>query len=372
MSYNSFGFRGSLLHKDAWFLINQWVTYWLYLYICTNREHGHAYKYNEPYRHKFDPIKYRVTNWREYNRALRERGNITIWLEEKSIRKWYANRSHKQGAQRIYSNTAIEVIGIIRLVFHLPLRQTEGFMQSVVKLMKINLLIPDFSTVSRRMKKLKVKIQSHAFKGGTHIIIDSSGLSVYGADEWHETKKGTTKFRGYRKLNIAINEHQEIVACELTDKHANDQAQVPKLLRQVKSYYDTFIADGNYDDRNVYAAIEKNKHYMCVGNKNTTQCSIVIPPRCDARARKIKTRLYPKQRSDHIRYRAEHGRINWQKATGYGERSLVEVAFYRYKRIFGEWMRAINFENQRVEASLVCKALNIITNLGMPQTERVN
>lgn len=195
-----------------------------------------------------------------------------------------------------------------------------------------------------------------------HIIIDTTGLSVYGADEFHKTKNGLTRFKGYRKLNIAINEHQEILACELTTKHADDKEQVSKLLRQVKNDYDKVIADGNHDDRKVYAAIEKHKHYKYIRNKKINQCSIVIPPRCDAWARKIKTCVYPKQRSDHVRYRNKHGRMNWQKATEYGERSLVEVTFYRYKKILGHWMHAINFDNQKVEASLACKVLNIMTS----------
>ena len=186
---------------------------------------------------------------------------------------------------------------------------------------------------------------------------------MYGADEWHKTENGLTKFKGYRKLNIAINEHQEIVACELTTKHADDKAQVSKLLQRVKCYY---------DDRKVYAAIEKYKRFKYVRNKKVFQCDIIIPPRIDAWARKIKTRVYPKQRSDHVSYREKHGRINWQKATGYGERSLVEVAFFRYKKILGQWMHAINFDNQKVKASLACKALNIMTSLGMPKTEKIN
>ena len=162
------------------------------------------------------------------------------------------------------------------------------------------------------------------------------------------------------------------MACELTTKHADDKAQVSKLLGHVKTNYNKIIADGNYDDRKVYAAIEKHKCHKYVRNKMISQCEIIIPPRIDAWARKIKTRLYPKQRSDHVRYRRKHGRINWQKATGYGERSLVEVAFYRYKKILGRWMHSINFGNQKVEARLACKALNIMTNLGMPKTERIN
>ena len=161
--------------------------------------------------------------------------------------QWYAKCSHKHGAQRIYSDKAIEVMGIIRLVFHLPLRQTQGFMESIAKMMKLDLLIPDFSTLSRRMQKLRVNIQSHIGKKGTHIIIDTTALTVYGANDYHKVKNHLIKSKGYRKLNIAINEHQEIVACELTTKFGDDTAQVPKLLRR-----------GNYDDRKVYGAIKKH------------------------------------------------------------------------------------------------------------------
>lgn len=333
------------------------------------------YKYNDPYRHKFEPLRYRVTNWPEYNKALKQRGDITIWFDEKAIRKWYARRTGKRGAPSVYSNRAIEVAGMIHLIFHLPYRQTEGFMCSLIKIMKIDLRIPDFSTISRRIKKLKIKLRIPTGKfdaHGTHIIIDTSGLSVYGADEWHNTKKGLTKFKGYRKLHIAINEKQEILAYELTTKHQDDKAQVPKLLKRVKDYFDKFIADGNYDDRSVYASIEKYKRYKYIRNKKVFSCNIVIPPRCNAWARKNKTRIYPKQRSDHIRFRAEHGRMNWQKATGYGERSLVEVAFCRYKKLIGQLMSTINFDNQKAEVGLACKALNIMTALGMPKTVRIN
>ena len=116
----------------------------------------------------------------------------------------------------------------------------------------------------------------------------------------------------------------------------------------------------------------EHKRHKYIKNKMISQCDIIIPTRSDAWARKIKARLYPKQRSDHVRYRKKHGRINWQKATGYGERSLVEVAFYCHKKILGLWMHSINFGNQKVEARLACKALNIMTSLGMPITERIN
>jgi len=237
--------------------------------------------------------------------------------------------------------------------------------------MKVDLRIPDYSTLSRRMRKSKIKFEVSKVTLGSHIIIDGTGLSVYGAAEWHESENGLTKFRGYRKLNIAINEHQQIVACELTNKHGDDKAQVPKLLRRIHHYYDKVIADGNYDDRKVYAAIKKYRNYKYVKNKKCWDVNIVIPPRCDTRVR-VREKLYPIERSDHIKMIREHGRINWQNATGYGERSLVEVAMYRYKKIIGQFMKSINFANQKVEAVLACNILNTMATLGMPETVRIN
>jgi len=326
------------------------------------------YKYSDPYRGKFKAKKYKVTNWRNYNQALTKRGDITIWFKEDAIDTWYAEPAHKPGRQAVYSNAAIEIAGIISLVFRLPLRQTTGFLSSIIKMMGLDLKIPDFSTLSRRFKKLSRNLKIPDAGKGLHILVDATGLSVYSADEFHQTKNGRTKFKGYRMLHIAINENREVLACELTDKHANDKKQVPKLLKNIHNTYDTFLADGNYDDRRVYEAIAKHKRSKYIKVGEPRHCNVIIPPRINAWARKTKGSLYPKQRSDHVRYRNEHGRINWQKATGYNERALVEVAFYRYKRIFGGMMHSHNFENQKAEAYLACKALNVMTRLGMPKT----
>lgn len=235
--------------------------------------------------------------------------------------------------------------------------------------MRLNLRVPDYSTISRRLKKIDFNRSIPSERKSMHIIVDSTGLSVYGADEFHKTHNGLIKFKGYRMLHIAINEQQEILACELTDKHANEQQQVPKLLKHLPNTYNAFIADGNYDDRNVYNSIAKHKRSKYIKVNGARHCDIIIPPRINAWPRKTRGSLYPKQRSDHIRYRNQHGRINWQKKTGYNERALVEVAFYRYKKIIGRMMHSHNFDNQKAEAYLACKALNMMIGLGMPKTE---
>ena len=329
------------------------------------------FKHNNPRRHHIKPMKYKVMNWKSYNNALKQRGNITIWFDDKAIRNWYAKHNGKPGGQRTYSNIEIETASIIRLVFHLPLRQTEGFMYSLTKLMNIDLRIPDFSTLSRRIRKLAVKLSSQAtHKPGTHIIIDGSGLSTHGADEFRQLQNGLTRIKGYRRLHVAINEHQEITACELTTIRGNEKKQVPKLLRKIHDHCECIMADKNYDDQYVYSAIEKYRPTCYVRPVKRDTYTVVIPPHSNAKIRKRKRR-YPLERSHHAEIIKDRGMMYWQKHTGYGKRSLVEVAFSRYKRIFGKQMHAIDLANQKAEAKLACKALNIMSSLGMPETIRV-
>lgn len=268
----------------------------------------------------------------------------------------------RRGAQRKYSDIAIETALTIKLVFNLPLRQTQGFMHSLVKLMRLSISIPDYTTLSRRMTSLTPTIRTTKYKKHTHIIIDSSGLTVYGADEWHKTGRGKRKFQGYRKINIALNEKQEILACELTDKHDDDMMQLPKLFSKIHFTPKVVMADGGYDSRTVYQFIKE---------KFKPTPSIVIPPRTNGRWRKWTT-LYTKERSHHLETIKQHGRMYWQKTTNYGKRSLVEVAFHRYKKIIGHRMHSLKFANQKIEALLACKALNIMSSLGMPETVRTS
>jgi len=329
------------------------------------------FKYKQPYRHKFKPMKYKVTNWQDYNQALKDRGNITIWFDDTAIKRWYAYKNGKPGRHRIYSNTAIETAGIIRLVFHLAYRQTEGFMKSLTKLMGIDLNIPNYSTLSRRLHGLQVRLRSKNNRKGTHIIIDGSGLSVHGDDEFCTSNKGLKRVKGYRRLPIAINEYHEIIACELTTIHGNEKKQVPKLLRQITDHCNCIIADKNYDDRSVYAAIKKYRPTRFIRPVDRDQYHILIPPHINAKIFTRETKHYPLERSAHAKMIRAHGVINWQKKTGYGERSLVETAFSRYKKIIGRLMHSINMDNQKVEARLACKILNIMTGLGMPESERI-
>jgi hypothetical protein len=215
--------------------------------------------------------KYKIINWQEYNQALKQRGNITIWLSEESISNWLYNGERERGGKIIYSDVAIMTCLMIRKVYHLPLRQTEGFMSSIMSLSGFSLRIPDYSILSRRATSLEVPIKQ--FKKGEHIniVVDSTGLKVFGEGEWKVRKYGWGKHRTWRKLHIGFNPAtHEIVAVELTENDIDDAEVVPDLLEGISSHLKSFTGDGAYD---------KSKVRKVLGLENIIE---IIPPQHNA------------------------------------------------------------------------------------------
>ncbi len=153
--------------------------------------------------------KYRVTNWPEYEAGLRARGDVQIWFSEAALAHWMAAPTGRRGAQRRYSDTAILAVLSLSLVFHLPLRQAEGFVISLLRLMGLDFDVPDHSTLSRRRKNVPLPKLGPG-SGGGHLIVDSTGLKIYGAGEWSSRK--AKKRRGWRKLHIGVDGDGYIVA----------------------------------------------------------------------------------------------------------------------------------------------------------------
>jgi len=164
------------------------------------------FKHNDKHRHKFPKAKYRVTNWSEYNEALRQRGDVTVWFNEELLTKWHAPSPMRRGGQPVYSDLAIDICLTLRVVFRLPLRQTQGFVRSLLKLLEIDVPVPDFSTLSRRGGSLKVQPSARPKTGPITLIVDSTGLKVSGEAGWMEAKHGERKSRKtWRKLNIGLD-----------------------------------------------------------------------------------------------------------------------------------------------------------------------
>jgi len=226
------------------------------------------YKHNESCRHKIEKARYKVTNWAEYNNGLRRRGDITIWFTEAAITEWHPIKTGARGRPQKYSNLAIETALLVRQVFHLPLRQTEGFMNSLADIMKVDITIPDFSSLSKRSIKLPRHILTKAMEPGSFVIVDSTGLKVYGKDEWHQEKHGVPARRTWRKLHLAVDENHQLLACELTTPEVGDPTVVPDLLTQIDTPFETFMGDGAYDGEPVSEAV-LNKQ---------PNAKVIIPP----------------------------------------------------------------------------------------------
>ncbi len=324
------------------------------------------YKFNEPRRHKIPRARYRVQNWPEYDRALQQRGSLTVWVTPEALAAWHPPRMGQRGRPRDYSEVAIETGHLLRLAFGRPWRQTEGLLRSVAALLGLDVGIPDHTTFSRRSPGLvlaKALAQAQAGGGPVHVVIDATGLKVFGAGEWLAEKHGERGKRTWRKLHLAVDpDTGEILACELTTNEEGDASQVGPLLEQIPGPPASVIADGAYDGEPVYRAVSDHQPDPPV--------DVVIPPRSTA-APSAGVDTAPTQRDRHIQTIRDRGRLGWQKAVGYGRRSLGETAMFRYKAIIGRGLRARTLPTQKTEARVGCAVLNRMTRLGMPVSQRV-
>jgi hypothetical protein len=302
---------------------------------------------------------YRIRNWPEYEAGLRRRGNLTIWFSDDAIKAWRAPASGQPGGQRIYANIAIEAALTIRMVFHLPLRQTEGLLRSLAEKLELNIPIPDHTTLSRRLKTLgELSIRAVASKRPIHLLIDSTGLRIHVGN-----LRKPPKNRAWWKLHLAVDAGTgEIVASDLTSRRTHDCTRVPALLGQIDNRVASVSADGAYDTEGTYEAA----HAQGEGR----EVSVLIPPGHDAQSSPRPSAAL-KERNRNIRSIGRLGRREWHTQSGYSRRSMVENAIYRYKTIIGRGMRSRTLAGQRVEVQLACTVLNTITRLGMPDSYRV-
>ncbi len=296
--------------------------------------------------------KYRVSNWPEYERSLVRRGDVTVWLSPDAVAAWKPARDGRRGGQRKYSDLAIETALTLRLVFGLPLRQTEGFLASVLLMMGTNLEVPDHTTLSRRSQHLGVKLHRIPTGNPIQFIIDSTGLSIVGEGEWAAAKYGGKGRRGWKKLHIGVDGAGVIVAQALTDAHADDAAQAGELLDAVGGDIASVVGDAAYDTVAVYDAAGERGAEVIVP---PTRAAVVSPrrPRSAARDRTIK-------RVEEV------GRRQWKKESGYHQQGTVENAFSRFKTIIGGRFRARHQDAQQAEARIGCNVLNRMAQLGKP------
>jgi transposase len=299
---------------------------------------------------------FKVGNWPAYEAGLRRRGSLTLWIEDAALDDWQTVGATGQAR---YADAAIQTCLMLRAAFKLPLRQTEGLMASVLALMDLTISAPDHTTVSRRAVRLPMIRLASLPRGALHVLIDSTGLQVYGAGQWLEAKHGAKSRRKWRKLHLAVDAASGmIVAQTLTDQDSDDPSQVAPLLDQIGASIVRVTADGAYDGAPTYQTI------ATYGD----DIEVVIPPR--ATAVPGGEPGPPAQRDRHQQMITDQGRLAWQAATGYGQRALVETTMGRYKALIGPRLRARSFAGQQTEASIGVAVLNRMLAAGRPESVR--
>jgi hypothetical protein len=319
------------------------------------------FKANAARRHRIPKQRYRVTNWAEYDAALRQRGSLTVWFSEEAIAAWRAEPRRTRGGQPHYSALAIRTALTLRAVFRLALRQTEGLIGSILQLLGLDLAVPDHSTLSRRAETLEVPRPCSSSRGPVHLLVDSTGLRLCGPGEWLVEKHGTRRRRAWRKLHIGVDaETGQILASELTTSDVDDGSQVGPLLDQITAPLASFIGDGAYDQAGIYGTIAQ-RH---------PEADVIVPPRSTA-VPSDDAETAPTQRDRHLQSIAEHGRTGWQKRSGYTRRALVESAISRLKRVIGDALRSRADQRRMTEVAIAVHALNRMLELGRPKCVRI-
>ena len=274
--------------------------------------------------------KYHVGNWSAYDRALVQRGDITVWLAPDAIATWEAVGVGTRGGQRQYSDLAIETALTLRLIFHLPLRQTEGFLTSIFRMLG----------------------------AGLHLLVDSTGLSIVGEGEWAAVKHGGRGRRGWKKLHLGVDRSGVIVAWALTEASVDDATTGITLIEAVDGALGRVTADAAYDTSGFYEA---------AGARGAT---VVVPPTSTAHVSRHGPRSSARDHT--ILAVKEIGLRRWKQTSGYHGQARVENAFFRYKSIIGDSLRACSPAGRGTEVVLACNILNQMTGLGRPMSYRID
>ena len=273
---------------------------------------------------------------------------------------WTPPPSGKRGRQQQFSDAAIQTCLTLKVLFGMPLRQTTGFVQSLLRLVGLDWAAPDFSTLCRRQQTLNVSLPYRGSKGPLNLLVDSTGIKAEGEGEWNARKHGGSKRRIWRKIHIGIDEETlEIRAIEVTSSSIGDTPMLPDLLNQIApdQLLGSVTADGAYDTRKCHDAIAACKAHA------------VIPPRKNAKLWKPDT-PGARARNEAVRSSKYLGRALWRNLTGYHRRSRVKTKMHCVK-LLGQRLSARDFDRQVAEIQIRAAILNGFTALGIPRTVAV-
>ncbi|MBS0857198.1 IS5 family transposase [Tatumella sp. JGM16] len=301
---------------------------------------------------------FNITNWPTYNKALINRGSLTFWLDEEAIRAWYDTATPvSRGRPQRYSDLAITTVLMIKRVFRLTLRAAQGFIDSLFYLMKLPLRCPDYTSVSRREKSVNVSFKTPTRGEIAHLVIDSTGLKVFGEGEWKVRKHGQSRRRIWRKLHLAVDARtHEIICADLSLNNVTDSEAFPGLIRQTHRKIRSAAADGAYDTR------------LCHDELRRKKISALIPPR---RGAGYWAEEYADRNRAVANQRVYGGNGHWKWTTDYNRRSIAETAMYRIKQLLGGSLTLRDYDGQVAEALAMVRALNKMTKAGMPESVRI-
>lgn len=295
--------------------------------------------------------KAKITNWRQYNRALCKRGDVTFWIDDSAIEPWKCTTHHgKRGRGFQYSDTAIETALMIKGIFSLPLSALQGFIDSIFKLMDVPLSSPDYTCISKRSKTVQVQYRNKSRGCIQHIAIDATGLKVFGEGEWKVKKHGNEKRRTWRKLHLAVDvDTHEVISAEVSLVNVGDSEVLPTLLNPLRRKIHAVPGDGAYDTKECHKVLQR---------KGITP---LIPPRKSAG---YWDTGHP--RNEAVKALKNDALAQWKVDSGYHDRSISETAMSRYKGLASGQLSLRNYNAQLGEALANVKAMNKVIGLGMP------
>lgn len=295
--------------------------------------------------------KQKISNWSAYNRALVNRGSVTFWIDDKAIARWHCDTHHGgRGRGFQFSDIAIETALTVKAVFGLPLRSTEGFLNSVFALMDVPCRSPSYSCLSKRAKTVEVTYKRRSSGPVAHVVVDATGLKIYGEGEWHAYKHGREKRRRWRKLHLAVDSAtHEVIAAQMSVESVGDNQVLPALLNPLRRKLGQVSADGAYDT--------KACHHLL----NQKKAIATIPPRQNAG---YWHEGHP--RNDAVKALKDGTLSQWKHESGYHQRSLSETAMYRYKTLVGNRLSQRCHDAQVAEVMVGVKIMNKVIDLGMP------
>lgn len=311
--------------------------------------------------------KYRIRNWKQYNRSLVNRGSITFWFSKEVTDSWYSStKTGKRGRSNKYSDDAIRSGLMMKAVFKIPLRMLQGFIASLITALGIDLEVPHYSVFCRRAKGLQIPMSKFLKPGEKlNIIFDSTGVKVFGEGEWKVRKHGYSKRRTWRKIHIGMcADSGQVVVSAMSSNNVSDEEAMVQMMDALEGIpLGNVFGDGAYDTIDCYEVIHE-----LGGNP-------IIPPDKNARVQKKKPLPSLEKRDEAIRriheLGEEEGRTLWKQEVGYHKRSVVETHMFRHKTILGDRLSARKGWSQAAEVTIKCHVLNRMTALGMPDSHRV-